>query len=370
MSDITLEEMATITEEDVKTAILSRLTTNLQTREGSFVNDVISGMAIEITNVLHSMAALLPMFYVDETSGKYIDRRAGDLGLTRKPGTKATCPMTFSGEDGASIPSGTLFYTTGGLTYTLDEEITLLEGTATGTLTADDVGVAYNVGAGEVNQTIKNYDGITAYTNGAATGGTDAETDADLCRRLYQRLRRPPTSSNPYQYQNWAESINGVGAARIVSKWDGPGTVKVILASQAMETVAGDVVDAVHAYIETHRPVGPAVTVVSAAAHDMAISAAVSIDGTTTKETVRTAFEQAVRGYLRSLVSGAFADTIDRDFDTMDGKTYTVNYNHLVYLLLRIPGVTDYTSLTSGGGTSNIILAADEVPVLTGVSVS
>ena len=57
-----------------------------------------------------------------------------------------------------------------------------------------------------------------------------------------------------------------------------------------------------------------------------------------------------------------------RDTD-MAGKTYTVSYNRISYLLLSIPGVKDYTALTVDGATANITIAADEVPVLTGVTV-
>lgn len=371
MSDLySLSDMENISEEDVKARILARLKSTLQTREGSFANDVISAVAAEQCNLYHSIAGLLGMFYVDESSGEYIDKQAAQIGIVRKEGTRAACSITFTGEDGAVVPAGTLFSTYSGLSMSLTADAVISAGIASGTLTAEDVGVAYNISAGEIISTIKNYSGITGYTNAQATGGTDRETDAALLERYYKRLRCPPTSGNPYQYQQWAESVNGVGAARIVSKWAGAGTLKVILASQAKEPVEIDVVTAAAAYIETVRPVGPAVTVVSANAHNMAITANVTVDGTTTKTAVQAAFSASCKEYLQSLVAGAFDDTIDTDFETVDSKTYTVNYNHLVYLLLNIPGVTDYSALTAGGGTSNITIAADAVPVLTEVVVS
>lgn len=367
---LSLEQMSAITEEDVKTRVLSRLTTGLQTREGSFTNDVISAMAVELCDLYHTMAALLDSFYLTDGSGEYIDRQAAAFDLLRKTGAKATCALTVSGADGATVPAGTAFYTLGSLTYLLDSDLFVSGGTASGTLTAESVGAAYNINAGEISSTIKNYPGIESYTNGQASGGVDVESDADFLARFLKRLRRPPTSGNPYQYQEWAESVTGVGAARIASKWAGAGTVKVILASPSAETVDSSVVTQVTSYIETVRPVGPAVTVVSATARNLAIAAAVSIDGTTTKQTVQTAFLAACKDYLKSLVTAAFDDTIDVDFETIASQTYTLNYNHLVYLLLKIPGVSDFSSLTVGGAADNVVLAADEVPVLTGVTVS
>ena len=75
-----------LTVEDIKHRILERITTNLQTREGSYTNDVISAAAAEITEVYHNMDALLTAFYLDETSGTYIDRQAAVVGITRKHG--------------------------------------------------------------------------------------------------------------------------------------------------------------------------------------------------------------------------------------------------------------------------------------------
>lgn len=358
-----------LTVEDIKSRILERITTNLQTREGSYTNDVISAAAAEIAEVYHSMDALLPAFYLDETSGTYIDRQAAVVGITRKPGTKAVCAITFTGSNGAQVPGGTPFYTAAGLAFTLRETVTVADGTAAGTLEASEVGDLYNISAGEITQTLKNYSGITGYTNGEASGGTDPESDASLLSRYLDRMRRTATSGNPYHYQQWANSVEGVGASRVIAKWDGPGTVKVILADPNMEPAAEETVEACGAYIEKQRPVGAAVTVVAANAKELSVSATVTIDGTT-KEAVKTAFTEALGAYFRSLVTTAFAQNLDGQLDTLAEETYTVSYNRISAILLTIPGVVDHTALLVGGGTENISVAADAVPVLTEVTVA
>lgn len=358
------------TVEGVKGRILDRLTTELQTREGSFTNDVIAAAAAEICECYHSMDALLPAFYVDETSGPYIDRQAAIVGVVRKAGTLASCAVIFTGADGAAIPAGAPFYTAEGLAFYLAGAVTLAGGGGRGLLVAAEAGDAYNIGAGEIVSTLRNYPGVESYTNEAAGGGMDPETDAALLARYLERMRRTATSGNPYHYQQWAGEVDGVGAARVVSKWDGPGTVKVILADQAMEPATAAAVAAAGANIEAKRPVGPAVTVEAARGLQMAVEAAVTIDGTTSREQVRAALEDTVRDYLRTLAAAAFADNIDLQLETLAEKTYTVLYNRIAFLLLSIPGVVDYTALTVAGGTANLSLEADQVPVLTGVVVS
>ena len=359
-----------ITVEGIKAGILGRLKTDLDKREGSQTNDEISAISAELAEAYHSMDALVPAFYLDETSGAYIDKQAAVVGIVRKAGAKASCVITFTGTDGASVPAGTPFYTAAGLAYYLEEAVVIAGGTASGTLTAAEPGDGYNIGAGEITQTLRNYSGISGYANEAATGGTDPETDAALLARYLERMRRTPTSGNPYHYQSWANSVDGVGASRVISKWNGAGTVKVVLAGADMEPASEATVAACAAYIEKQRPVGAAVTAVAAQAKKMAITAAVSIDGTTTKSDVQTALAAAVTAYLRELTASAFADNVDLQLETLADKTYTVLYNRIAFLLLSIPGVVDYTTLQVSGGTANITVPADAVPVLTGVTVS
>lgn len=359
-----------LTVEEIKGRILARLTTNLQTREGSYTNDVVSAAAAEIAEIYHSMDALLPAFYLDETSGTYIDKQAAVVGIVRKAGTKASCTITFTGTDGAQVPAGTPFYTAAGLAFFLRETAVIADGTASGMLDAAQVGELYNIGAGEITQTLKNYSGISKYANADASGGTDPESDASLLARYLDRMRRTATSGNPYHYQQWANSVAGVGASRVIAKWDGPGTVKVILADPDLEPAAEETVASCAAYIEEQRPVGADVTVVAAKAKELAVTATVSIDGTTTRETVQTAFQAAVQAYFASLVTAAFGQNLDGQLDTLEAETYTVSYNRISAILLTIPGVVDHTALTVGGGTGNVSVAADEVPVLTEVTVS
>lgn len=359
-----------ITVEGIKQRIIARLTTALDTREGSHTNEEISAVAAELAECYHVWDSLLPQFYLDEGSGRYIDKQAAVVGITRKEGTAASCSITFTGSDSASVPAGTPFYTAAGLAFYLSESITISSGTAVGLLVAAETGDIYNIGEGEIVKTLRNYSGISGYANGAAAGGTDAESDEALLTRYLERMRRTATSGNPYHYQQWALEVAGVGASRVISKWDGPGTVKVVLAGPDMGPVAEPITAACAAYIERQRPVGAEVTVTSARVRNISVTAAVAVDGSTSRETVAAEFQAAVEVYLSGLAASAFAGNVDLQLEEMGDKAYTVLYNRIAYLLLSVSGVTDYEALTVNGGSANITVAADEVPVLTGVSVS
>lgn len=356
--------------EKIRKRILGRLETDLQTREGSFTNDIIAAAAEEISEVYHSLDALIPAFYVDETSGQYIDKQAGTVGIVRKTGAAARCGVTFTGANGASVPAGAVYYTASGLAFYLEAAVTIRDGAGEGVLIASEVGDAYNIAAGEIATALRNYSGVAGFTNAEADGGADPETDAALLTRYLERMRRPATSGNPWHYQRWAKEVEGVGAARVVSKWDGPGTVKVIVADQNLQPAAAAAVAACAAHIETERPVGPAVTVEAAGALEVRVEAAAVLDGSVSRSSVREALEETVGAYLKGLAAAAFSENVDLQFETLDAGNYEALFNRIAFLLLSIPGVLDYTSLKLNGGTSNLTIPAGSAPVLTGVVVT
>lgn len=359
-----------MTPERIRSRILSRLKTGLQTREGSFTNDIIAAAAAELSECYHSLDALLPAFYVDETSGQYIDKQAGIVGIVRKAGTAARCPIRFTGAEKALIPAGAIYYTASGLAFYLEDTVTIRDGTGEGTLTASEAGDIYNIAAGEVVTALRNYSGVTGFSNGEADGGTDPETDAALLARYLERMRRPATSGNPWHYQRWAKEVEGIGAARVISKWAGPGTVKVIVADQDLQPAAAAAVAACAAHIEAERPVGPAVTVEAAGTMDIRLETAVVLDACTSAETVRGALEAAAGEYLRDLAAAAFSGNADLQFETLEARRYTVLFNRIAFLLLSIPGVLDYTSLALNGAGENLTIPADTLPALREVTVT
>ena len=93
--------------ETIKGRILERMETDLQTREGSYTNDLVSPVAFELWRWAMTLDELVTAFYVDEDSGKYLDMHAKLLGLVRKAGTRATAVITLQGRPGTIVPRGT-----------------------------------------------------------------------------------------------------------------------------------------------------------------------------------------------------------------------------------------------------------------------
>ena len=345
-----------ITAESIRQNILDAMKTDIDKREGSYTGDMAAPVATELWKVYTAMNALLPIAFVDATSGQYIDRRAAEVGITRKAGTKARAGLTLTGAEGTVIPAGTMFLTADGLEYATDSAAALDgSGTAAVTATAAEVGEVFNVPAGSIVSQYNSIAGLSAVTNNAAAaGGTDPETDESLVGRYYAYLQKPATSGNVHHYEQWALEVDGVGAVRVTPLAEGPGTVGVLIAGPEKRPVSPEVVAACAAHIEENRPIGAAVAVESAEGLTVDVSASIATESGTTAEAVRAALSKAVAEYLSGL---AFSG-------------YPVPYNHIAYLLTGSRGGTDYTALTVNGGTDNISIAEDQVPVLGTVTVS
>lgn len=319
----------------------------MQTREGSYTNDMVSPVSFELWRFLMTLEELICAFYVDEDSGPYLDAHGALLGLTRRAGTRAEAAIQFSGRNGITIPEGTAFFTAEGLEFDLTAAVTLENGTGSGVLRAALVGDQYNVAAEEISQILRSISGLEGFEAGQALGGTGPESDTDLFERIDFRRKHPSTSGNENHYREWALSCDGVGAAKVTRLWDGPGTVRVLVAGYDRRPVDEAVAAACAAYIESQRPVGAEVTVASVTGTAIQVAAAVVLDETVELGAVQAAFASELDNYLQEL---AF-------------EQYTVYVNRIAALLMSIDGVKDYSNLTVNGGTENISIAETAVPV-------
>lgn len=334
------------TPETILERILGRMDTELQTREGSYAYDQAAPIAFEIWRVLMTLNELIEAFYVNKDSGKYLDAHASLFAMARRQGARAAAKITFTGRDGVVVPADTVFFA-GELEFRLAKAVIIRDGSAVGCLLAAEAGQKYNVPARAVTQILRTLPGLERFESEAAEGGADPETDADLYERLDEKRKRPPTSGNPGHYREWALNVDGVGAVRVTPLWHGPGTVKVLIAGYDRRPVDGAVVDACAKYIESQRPVGADVTVASAKAAEVDVSARVVLEAGASLAAVEEAFVSELDTYL--------ADAAFEEF--------TVYTHRVGALLMSIDGVVDYRDLTINGDAGNLQLDADSVPV-------
>ena len=354
--------------------VLGRMETDLQTREGSWAYDQAAPLATEIWRAMMTLDELVEAFYVNERSGPYLDAHARLFALSRREGAAACAGIEFFGRDGTDIPRDTAFFTEDGREYRLQSSlpVTIQGGRAKGVLTAVAVGGRYNTGPGEIVRIMRTIPGLERFEVEAAAGGADPEADAALFARLDEKRKRPPTSGNEAHYREWALSVDGVGEARVVRCWAGPGTVKVVIAGYDHKPVDGAIVTACAAYIETQRTAGASVTVVSAKAVPVDVAARVILTSAASRAAVESAFTALLDGYLtRTAFAGsAAAALLDGRLTPAAAASSTVYAHRVEALLMSVEGVVDYSGLTINGKPENLVLDMDSVPVVGEVSLA
>ena len=338
---------------DVLDAMLSRVDDMYDKSVGSIFYDALSPVAPEIEALGERAAGILDDRFIDTAIGDSLTRAAAELGVDRKSAAYAEGEITFTGTAGTQISAGGLVASEAAQFYTRDDCVIGTDGKITVRIVCTEPGTIGNVGAGTIDRLPVALAGVSTCTNLSPTsGGADLESDDELRARTYLKVRAPGTSGNKNDYVTWAMSVDGVGGAKCVPLWNGAGTVKVVIVNSSGETASADLVSAVTDYIETVRPVGASVTVVSATAKTINVSAKVALKSGYTASTVNASIKAAIRQYLQTFrLSGS-----------------VVSYAKVGAVILGVEGVDDYSDLKLGVGTSlgtsNVTIGATEVPVM------
>nr|WP_092074749.1 baseplate J/gp47 family protein [Dendrosporobacter quercicolus]NSL49872.1 baseplate J/gp47 family protein [Dendrosporobacter quercicolus DSM 1736]SDN12083.1 Uncharacterized phage protein gp47/JayE [Dendrosporobacter quercicolus] len=334
-----------MTYETILQRMLGLVPNTLDKREGSVIYDALAPAAAELTQAYIELDLNLQLAFADTSRAEYLAMRAAEMGIDRIAATYALRKGFFYTASNAAmdVPLGSRF-TLEGLHYVTVEKISAGQFT----LQCETAGAAGNIPFGNMVP--------VDYTDGLAkaeladilTPGEDEETDDSLRERYHFRVRQPITSGNIYHYKQWAREVAGVGDAKVFPLWNGNGTVKIAIADSDMQPAIPALVTTVAQYLETVRPIGATVTVVSATGKAIIVTAAVTLAPAIALQRVYDAFLSAVDGYLKEI---AFSSSY-------------VSHARIGTLLLSIPGVDDYSGLTLNGAAANVALSGEEIPVL------
>ena len=330
-----------VTYEEILQEMLGRVPGNVDRREGSIIYDALAPCAYFLAQQNFQLEHFTDLVFADTAVGNYLDLAVAPYGIVRKKATPAVRKMEAS----ATVDAGSrwgihnlVYRVTEKIENDIYEVICEMEG---------EIGNRYS---GDL-EPISDSSGVTARLTDIITAGTDEESDESLRERFYTRVRLPATSGNAYHYQQWAQEVAGVGAAKVFPLDKGPGTVTVLVVNDDKEIDAG-LPDVVADYLERVRPIGATVSVESPEALAVDVSARVLLDGSRTLEEVRAAYEGAVDAFLKEMVF----------------ETYRVSYAKLGSLLLDIAGVEDFDGFLLNSGSGNVVIGEKEIAVLGGIS--
>lgn len=339
------------TYEEIKKRILDSITIDIDKREGSFINDMISPLAVELTKTYIEFNNIINIAFVESSYDKYLDMKVNEFGIFRKDGDKARGILKITGTDGVVIPKGTIALTDDGLRFSLESGV-IKEGQALIIATSEDIGKKYNVLANRIKKLEIDIFGVNSVVNESEfSGGIDRETDEELKSRFFNTIRKPQTSGNIYHYEQWALEVDGVGNAIVKPLWNGAGTVKVLISDSNKQPVSGDIINKCREHIESVRPIGATVTISTPTLFNISVSVDVDLDNTKELE--------EVKGYIK--------ESLIKYFKTCSNE---VVFTKVGGVISNTEGVSDYRNLTINEGTSNVSIPEENIINLSSLVVS
>lgn len=361
--------------------VLAMAPEGIDTRQGSIFFDAVSATVNKIAKLYTDLDRVFETVFIVSAHDEYLDLRAAEYGMSRNAATSAKYLFTNTGTRPAA--GWRFFHNDSGYYFTLCED----EEDGTLYLEAEIPGTECNyIQSGDIAVPCDTVQGMTSASFGQIYGegyGTDTEDDEHLRNRIFEKIAGPAENGNRQHYKTWCESIDGVGRAIIFPLWYGQNTVKAVLISPDGLPVADSVVEEVQQYVDPadegmtvevdgktytfgdgrgngQANVGAHFTAVAATALHVNLSFTAELTSSQTAENVKQAVTEAVTEYLKGLV-----------LDAADGTKIIVRISAIGAILTSLTTyLVDYADLTLNEEEVNILLAADEVPVLGEVSVN
>lgn len=332
--------------EEIRKRMLKNMSIDIDKREGSFTNNMVSPISLELSKAYDEQQKLVDMSFIRNGKYNYLDLKCEEYGIYRKQGIKATGVCIAKGTNGVIIPKDTVLYVED-LYFKVINNYTLTSAGVEMIIEAEEVGKEYNLLANTIlilQEPISGVDSISIKND--INNGINIETDEELKDRYFDTIKKSYTSGNIAHYEQWTKEVDGVGGCKVYPLKHGNGTVEVVVTNSDMVGASVELINSVKANIEINRPIGANVSVVSASEKVININANINLAVGYTLEEVKLEFESKLTKYLKDI----------------SFKTSYVSAARLGNLLLDTNGVFDYTDFRVNNGTTNISLTDIEVP--------
>lgn len=341
-----------MTFENILNDMLSKVTTDVDKREGSIIYDALAPAAYKLAEAYFMLSNYIDLFFADTAVGEYLSRRTAELGVVRQPATKAVRQINTSGVIDIGSRWGL-----NGTTYTVTEKISDTEYKAE----CDQLGVIGNAYYGVLDN-IDNVSGITAELTDILIPGQDEEADANLRQRYFSTLSSQAFGGNITDYKQKTNALPGVGGVKVYPVWDGGGTVKLVIINSDYGKPSTVLIDEVQTAIdpETNQgegyglaPIGHIVTVASVNEIEIGVETEITLQSGYVWEDVKPAVVASINEYLEEL-RGTWADS----------PSLVVRISQIDVRILAIAGIIDVQNTKLNNAQQNIELGPDEIPVL------
>ncbi|HDF2668007.1 baseplate protein J [Clostridioides difficile] len=332
----------------VKNRTLSNIGLEVYKGEGSFLSDMVSPVNSELAKFYIELSYLHKKAFIEDNFDDFLDKRVNEFGVYRKLGTESTGEVIFEGKLGTTIQNGTII-SYNELLFVVIKDIVISSEIEQNTspIQALGIGIRYNMPASTEFKLQDEIAGVTRiYNNVDFRGGTEIETDEELKERFYKIQKNQATSGNKAHYESWALEVEGVYNAKVYPRWNGAGTVKVLLFGQNNQAVDSEVIERCREHIEEEMPIGATLTVATPSILDISISASIKLEAGYTLDFAKESFLENINSYLINI-------------------NKEIIYTKVSAILASTEGLHDFSNLLLNNKSENIVFEEDKVPSVT-----
>lgn len=333
-------------------------------RQGSLIYDALAPNAAETAAFYADLDMLEDRTFADTATGDDLTRRAAERGIRRKEAVKATFYGRFLDEDGAEYPMeiGTRFFMEEYYYVVLfrkDDGRYVLE--------CETAGACGNDYLGNL-MPLETMNGLAeAVLEELRTDGEDAEGDEELRKRYFASFDADAFGGNIADYKSKVNALRNVGGVKVYPVWNGGGTVKLVVIDQGWQAPTETELMALQTEIDPETrglgygiaPIGHQVTVEGVAEVTCNITMGLSLAEGIVQETVLTDIRMRFEAYFEEMRK-----------KWADSEYLTVRISYLEARALESDGVVDIQNCSINGNSGNLVLGADEIPVLGEIGVT
>jgi len=337
---------------------LSRVPNDVDKRQGSIIWDALAPACAEIAQMYIELNNILNLTFAETSHGEWLEKRCREMGVHRQPATHAIRLGVMTGTNGVpfDVPIGARF-SIETVTYVVISRN--IQGQFQ--LRCEQVGTVGNRLFGRILPIDSIRGLVGAEIEDILIPGSDAETDESLFRRYEERVNIIPFGGNIDDYTLKVNSIEGVGACKIIPVWNGGGTVKVLILDSAFNTPSSVLIEQVQEILDPvpfaqqgrgNAPIGHLVTVKGVEDIAIHINGTLVLSLNTTIGQISEEVERAIEDYLFSLRK-----------EWSYQNHLVVRVAQLLSIIINIRGVEDVKNLTINGQEANLPLADNQIPV-------
>ena len=326
---------------------------NLDTREGSILFNALAPAALELAIGYVELSNAINESFVNTATREYILLGCKQMGMDIS--VFEASAGVHVGEFNVEVPIGSRwncdlfnYVVTGFIGVNSDTGYYEYQ------MDCETLGTAPNAQTGDLTAITDIPSGLTyAKLTKCIIEGENETSDEDIKTAYFEYVNSVATDGNVSQYKRWCSEYEGIGNSKVFPLWNGDNTVKVSILSVSNRAATEELITEFQEYLDPGiTGMGDGVAPIGAFV------------------TVTTATEVPINVRATVLLKSGYSDTteinkaLEKYFSEIAYSKNLVAYMNIGATILNVEGVEFVTDLLVNGGTSDITLGVEEIPVL------